>query len=227
MDPFLQASSKTIPTRADTLYCDRGWNKEMLQEYIKLLMFTGPPVIARTRQLAPECLHTAHQKFDHMLELVIIRSSSSNWSSFLHMVPKKSGNYQAPNHATVLDGYPTPHIQDFSASLHGTTVFSLIDLVHTYHQIPVEPSTSQRQPSLPALGCLSPSGCLSACVPLPRPSNNSLIRFCTVCTSTMPTLTILLSPVLARQSQAVPMVGPSAPQRAWHPHQPSQVFVWD
>ena len=35
---------------------------------------------------------------------------------------------------------PLPHIQDFSASLHCSTIFSKIDLVCAYHQILVEPA---------------------------------------------------------------------------------------
>ena len=39
---------------------------------------TGPPVTARTRRLSPERLAIARQEFDHMLELGIVRPSSSN-----------------------------------------------------------------------------------------------------------------------------------------------------
>ena len=52
-------------------------------------MTKGHPVFARPRRLAPDKLVTAEREFDDMIKLGVIEPSDSEWSSALHMVPKK------------------------------------------------------------------------------------------------------------------------------------------
>ncbi|TNN16867.1 Retrovirus-related Pol polyprotein, partial [Schistosoma japonicum] len=101
---------------------------------------TGQPVFSK----APEKLRIAKNEFDHMIDLGIIRPSSSPWPSPLHMVPKKdsndwrpTGDYRRLNAQTTPDRYPSPHIHDLTATLKGMKVFSKIYLVKAYNQIPM------------------------------------------------------------------------------------------
>lgn len=107
------------------------------------IVTNGPPVFAKPRRLDAEKLKAAKKEFDFLMEKGICRPSSSPWSSPLHMVKKKNGewrpcgDYRALNRDTVPDRYPIPHVQDFAHRMTACNYFSTIDLVRAYHQIPL------------------------------------------------------------------------------------------
>ena len=106
----------------------------------------GPPKYAKARRLAPDVFREVQEEFRSLERLGILRKSCSPWSSPLHVVPKADGakkpcgDFRQVNDATEPDQYPLPHLHDFARNLHGCGIFSKVDLVKGYHQIPVAPA---------------------------------------------------------------------------------------
>jgi len=76
----------------------------------------------------------------------IIQHSSSPWASPLHMVPKSTvgewrpcGDFCQLNLAKQPDRYPIPHLQDITSHLNDSVVFSKVDLMKAFPQIPMAP----------------------------------------------------------------------------------------
>ncbi|GFU99687.1 transposon Ty3-I Gag-Pol polyprotein [Trichonephila clavipes] len=89
-------------------------NQPVKHNTVHYIITKCPPAVAKSRRLAPDRLKIAKTKFQNMMHLGHLRLSKSNYASPLHMVPKK-------------------------AELYGSKIFSRMDLVKAYHQIPIQP----------------------------------------------------------------------------------------
>ena len=81
----------------------------------------GRPVTAKYRRLDQERLAAARKEFADLEKQGIVRCSSSNWASPLHMVKKADGtwrpcgDYRRLNVQTKPDLYTCPNIADLTA----------------------------------------------------------------------------------------------------------------
>ena len=122
------------------------------------LLTEGPPVTARFRRLDSDKLKEARAIFAAWERDGVVRRSSSQWSSPLHMVKKKDGSwrpcgdFRRLNLSTKADKYPVPNLADFSSQLEGCSVFSTLDLKNGYLQVPLEKS------AVPKTAVITPFG---------------------------------------------------------------------
>ena len=106
---------------------------------------TGPPVHSRFRRLNPQKLAAAKSAFNEMESMGICAKASSPWASLLHMVTKQDGSwrpcgdYRRLNLISVPDQYPMPNITDLTNNIGNARIFTKLDLLKGYFQVPVHP----------------------------------------------------------------------------------------
>lgn len=122
------------------------------------IITTGQPVSERLRRLSGEKLVAAKNEINSLLDQGVLQPSSSPWASPIHMVKKPNGtwrmcgDYRKINSQTIPDRYPPPMISDLFERLSGKTVFSKLDLVKAFHQIPMNVDDVQKTAIITPVG---------------------------------------------------------------------------
>ncbi|GJQ94645.1 putative reverse transcriptase domain-containing protein [Tanacetum coccineum] len=101
------------------------------------------PVARAPYRLAPSEMKELSEQLKELSDKGCIRTSSSPWGAPVLFVKKKYGSfrmcidYRELNKLTVKNHYPLPRIDDLFDQLHGSSVYSKIDLSLGYHQLRV------------------------------------------------------------------------------------------
>ncbi len=116
---------------------------------IKLKAGTSPVYIPAYR-LPHSQREIVNQQVQELLDQGVIEHSHSPWNSPLFLVPDKDGSYRPVIHyrkvndQTEDDRYPLPVLSDLLMSLGGgSTIFTTLDLVSGYWQVPTAPESKE------------------------------------------------------------------------------------
>ena len=83
------------------------------------------------------------KELDRMLEIGVIRASTSPWASPLVMVDKKDGeirlcvDYRKVNKVSKFDAYPMPKVEEILEEVGPAKIISTLDLAQGYWQVPM------------------------------------------------------------------------------------------
>ena len=122
------------------------------------------PCKSKVRPLMPnsEKAIKGKEAWDQMERLGVVekvqQSSNTDWSSALHLVPKSDGSlrpcsdFRQLNAKSIPDSYPIPALKTFSRKLHGSKIFSVIDLQAAFHNVIIEPSDVPKTTTLTPWG---------------------------------------------------------------------------
>ena len=155
--------SPVVPPRYESLlalHCDlfrlRPGSTNVVYHHIT----TGEnaPVRVPARRIPMHWRDKIMAQLDSMLAHGIIRPSSSPWLAPAVYTAKKNGDvriavdYRELNKRTVKDSYPLPLPDEIQDRLHGSCVYSTLDLNSGYWQVPVQPEDVAKTAFTPGPG---------------------------------------------------------------------------
>ena len=113
---------------------------------------TGPPIKQRAYRIPFMKREALSQKIDEYLKQGIIEPSNSPWASPVVLVQKKDQSegprfcidFTKLNMVLKKDCYPVPLIQDVFDQLHGSTIYSTLDLKSGFHQLPLDNESMEK-----------------------------------------------------------------------------------
>ena len=135
--PIVKEFSDVFPDDISGLPPDRA-----IEFVIELIPGTKPISFPPYRMVPAE-LKELKAQLEELLSKGFIRPSTSPWGTPVLFVKKKDGSlwlcidYRQLNRATIRNQYPLPHIDELFDQLHGSRVYSKIDLRSGYHQLRV------------------------------------------------------------------------------------------
>ena len=170
-DPF------DLLSKYPTLIRPPDYHRPVHHPVVHRIETSGQPVHSRARRLPQDRLQIAKDEFHHMLNLGIVKLSTSNWSSPLHMIPQPNGDwrpcgdYRGLNAHTTADRYPNPisRISGPHSTVHGFFPKSTWCVLTTSYRS--TPTISRRLQSPPRSASSSILECRSACETLPNHFN--------------------------------------------------------
>ena len=88
------------------------------------------------------------EAWGEMIRLGVVEKVHPNavtdWAAPLHLVPKPCGgmrpcsDFRQLNSRTVPDAYPIPSLKSFTSKLHGSKIFSKVDLQSAFHNVVID-----------------------------------------------------------------------------------------
>ena len=112
-------------------------------EFVIELVIGTEPISIPPYRMAPAELKELKAQLEELLRRGFIRPSTSPWGALVLFVKKKDGSlrllidYRQLNWMIIRNQYPLPRIDELFDQLHGSRVYSKIDLRSGYHQLMV------------------------------------------------------------------------------------------